>query len=80
MAGNFNMTNVDELFDILVPRPAAPKEKVDTVTVMEKIGHFWTRRYRAVQKYKGNLPAGNFGNHRKRNRPAERVETGVQGF
>jgi amidophosphoribosyltransferase len=40
MAGNFNMTNVDELFDILVGLGQHPKEKVDTVTVMEKIGHF----------------------------------------
>ncbi|HQQ83932.1 MAG TPA: amidophosphoribosyltransferase, partial [Cyclobacteriaceae bacterium] len=35
-----NMTNVDELFDILVNLGQHPKEKVDTVTVMEKIGHF----------------------------------------
>ncbi len=40
VAGNFNMTNVDELFDILVDLGQHPKEKVDTVTVMEKIGHF----------------------------------------
>jgi len=40
MAGNFNMTNVDELFNILVELGQHPKEKVDTVTVMEKIGHF----------------------------------------
>ncbi|GAA4833384.1 amidophosphoribosyltransferase [Algivirga pacifica] len=40
MAGNFNMTNVDELFDRLVELGQHPKEKVDTVTVMEKIGHF----------------------------------------
>ncbi len=40
MAGNFNLTNVDELFNILVDLGQHPKEKVDTVTVMEKIGHF----------------------------------------
>ncbi len=40
MAGNFNMTNVDDLFNILVGLGQHPKEKVDTVTVMEKIGHF----------------------------------------
>lgn len=40
VAGNFNMTNVDELFDNLVKLGQHPKEKVDTVTVMEKIGHF----------------------------------------
>ena len=40
MAGNFNMTNVDELFDLLLKLGQHPKEKTDTVTVMEKIGHF----------------------------------------
>jgi amidophosphoribosyltransferase len=40
VAGNFNMTNVDELFDKLISLGQHPKEKVDTVTVMEKIGHF----------------------------------------
>ncbi|WP_053405294.1 amidophosphoribosyltransferase [Persicobacter sp. CCB-QB2] len=40
VAGNFNMTNVDELFDRLVSLGQYPKEKIDTVTVMEKIGHF----------------------------------------
>ncbi len=40
LAGNFNMTNVDELFDLLVRLGQHPKEKVDTVTVLEKIGHF----------------------------------------
>ncbi|MBP6054714.1 MAG: amidophosphoribosyltransferase [Cytophagaceae bacterium] len=40
MAGNFNMTNVDDLFEKLVSLGQHPKEKVDTVTVMEKIGHF----------------------------------------
>jgi amidophosphoribosyltransferase len=40
MAGNFNMTNVDELFNVLVDLGQHPKDKVDTVTVMEKIGHF----------------------------------------
>lgn len=40
LAGNFNMTNVDELFDELVDLGQYPKEKSDTVTVLEKIGHF----------------------------------------
>jgi amidophosphoribosyltransferase len=40
LAGNFNLTNVDELFDILVSIGQHPKEKVDTVTVLEKMGHF----------------------------------------
>jgi amidophosphoribosyltransferase len=40
VAGNFNMTNVNELFQNLVELGQHPKEKADTVTVMEKIGHF----------------------------------------
>ena len=40
VAGNFNLTNVDELFEGLVELGQHPKEKSDTVTVMEKIGHF----------------------------------------
>ena len=40
LAGNFNLTNVNELFDNLVDLGQHPKEKADTVTVMEKIGHF----------------------------------------
>ena len=40
VAGNFNLTNVDELFDELVTLGQYPKEKSDTVTVLEKIGHF----------------------------------------
>lgn len=40
VAGNFNMTNVNELFDNLVQLGQHPKEMADTVTVMEKIGHF----------------------------------------
>ncbi|MBT8325394.1 MAG: amidophosphoribosyltransferase [Winogradskyella sp.] len=40
VAGNFNMTNVNELFDNLVQIGQHPKEKADTITIMEKIGHF----------------------------------------
>jgi amidophosphoribosyltransferase len=40
VAGNFNLTNVDELFDVLLEVGQHPKEKSDTVTVLEKIGHF----------------------------------------
>jgi amidophosphoribosyltransferase len=40
LAGNFNMTNVDELFNQLVEIGQHPKEKADTVTILEKIGHF----------------------------------------
>jgi amidophosphoribosyltransferase len=40
VAGNFNLTNVDELFSVLIKIGQHPKEKSDTVTVLEKIGHF----------------------------------------
>ncbi len=40
LAGNFNLTNVDELFDSLLAIGQHPKEKSDTVTILEKIGHF----------------------------------------
>ena len=40
LAGNFNLTNVDELFDILVNIGQHPKQKSDTVTILEKIGHY----------------------------------------
>ncbi|MBN8701477.1 MAG: amidophosphoribosyltransferase [Bacteroidetes bacterium] len=40
VAGNFNLTNVDELFQQLIDLGQHPREKADTITVMEKIGHF----------------------------------------
>ncbi len=40
LAGNFNMTNMDELFAELISFGQHPKEKSDTVTILEKIGHF----------------------------------------
>jgi amidophosphoribosyltransferase len=56
LAGNFNMTNVDELFDKLVELGQHPKEMVDTVTVMEKIGHFLDEEnQRIFDKYR-DLP------------------------
>ncbi len=53
VAGNFNLTNVDELFEQLVDLGQHPKEKTDTVTVMEKIGHFLDEENeRLFQKFK----------------------------
>ncbi len=40
LAGNFNMTNVSELFESLIELGQHPKEMADTVTILEKIGHF----------------------------------------
>ncbi len=47
IAGNFNMTNVSELFNNLVDLGQHPKDKSDTITMMENIGHFL---YAAVAK------------------------------
>lgn len=53
MAGNFNMTNNEELFSKLVQLGQHPKEKTDTVTVMEKVGHFLDEEnQRIFDKYK----------------------------
>ncbi len=55
LAGNFNMTNVEELFDILVNIGQHPREKSDTVTVLEKIGHFLDEENeRLFKEYKQN--------------------------
>ena len=40
LAGNFNLTNVDELFNLLVNLGQHPKGYTDTVTILEKVGHF----------------------------------------
>lgn len=40
LAGNFNMTNVDELFEKLIDLGQYPVETSDTITILEKIGHF----------------------------------------
>ena len=53
LAGNFNMTNVDELFNDLIDLGQHPKEKADTVTILEKIGHFLDEEnQRVFKKYK----------------------------
>ncbi len=50
IAGNFNMTNTTELFDNLIKLGMHPKEKADTITVMEKIGHFLDDAVRKLYK------------------------------
>ncbi|MFN4761943.1 amidophosphoribosyltransferase [Gillisia sp. Q332] len=50
VAGNFNMTNVSQLFNNLVELGQHPKERADTVTVMEKIGHFLDDAVRKLYK------------------------------
>ena len=61
LAGNFNMTNVDELFQHLVELGQHPSERADTVTVLERIGHFLDEEvqrlfdeYRNAADRKGN--------------------------
>lgn len=55
-AGNFNLTNVDELFSKLVELGQHPKDKMDTVLVMEKIGHFLDEEnFKFLEKYKNTL-------------------------
>ncbi|HDS07682.1 MAG TPA: amidophosphoribosyltransferase, partial [Bacteroides sp.] len=53
IAGNFNLTNVDELFRILVDLGQYPKEYSDTVTMLEKVGHFLdTENQRLFDQFK----------------------------
>ncbi|MCK5765188.1 MAG: amidophosphoribosyltransferase, partial [Bacteroidales bacterium] len=53
LAGNFNMTNVDELFNLLIDRGQYPVETSDTVTIMEKIGYFLDQENdKLYQQYK----------------------------
>lgn len=54
IAGNFNLTNTDELFQQLILLGQHPKEKADTITVLEKIGHFLDlENQRLFDKYHG---------------------------
>jgi len=48
MAGNFNLTNVDELFDGLVNLGQHPKDYSDTVTILENVGHFLDEENQAL--------------------------------
>lgn len=50
LAGNFNMTNVKELFQNLIDLGQHPKEYTDTITIMEKIGHFLDDSVRKIYK------------------------------
>ena len=50
LAGNFNMTNVEELFNNLIELGQHPKEYSDTITIMEKIGHYLDDSVRKMYK------------------------------
>ena len=55
LAGNFNMTNVEELLRQLIDLGQHPKERSDTVTILEKIGHFIDEENtRLYNKYKND--------------------------
>jgi len=48
LAGNFNLTNVDELFNILINLGQHPKDYSDTVTILENVGHFLDEENQAL--------------------------------
>lgn len=53
LAGNFNLTNTDELFDVLIDLGQHPKAYTDTVTALEKVGHFLDEENQLLfRKYK----------------------------
>jgi len=53
LAGNFNLTNTDELFDVLIELGQHPKAYTDTVTALEKVGHFLDEENQLLfKKYK----------------------------
>lgn len=56
LAGNFNITNVNDLFDQLVGLGQHPNEKADTILMLEKIGHFLDEEVHEIyHRYKGNM-------------------------
>lgn len=60
LAGNFNMTNNDELFGQLIELGQHPKDDSDTVTVLEKIGHFLDSE---IQRLFDGYKAAGYPNH-----------------
>ena len=73
MAGNFNMTNVKELFDNLIQLGQHPKDYTDTITIMEKIGHFLDD---AVSKIYKDLKKEGYNKHQASPLIAERLKIG----
>lgn len=75
LAGNFNMTNVDELFNRLVDLGQFPVQTSDTITILEKIGHFLDQdNERLYLKYK------NEGNTKKDITPLIATSIDVAGI
>ena len=73
MAGNFNMTNVKELFSNLIELGQHPKEYTDTITIMEKIGHFLDD---AVSKIYKDLKKEGYNKRDASPQIAERLKVG----
>ncbi|WP_298531868.1 amidophosphoribosyltransferase [uncultured Algibacter sp.] len=73
MAGNFNMTNVKELFGNLIELGQHPKEYTDTITIMEKIGHFLDD---AVSKIYKDLKKEGYNKREASPQIAERLKVG----
>ncbi|WP_158846687.1 amidophosphoribosyltransferase [Algibacter sp. L1A34] len=73
MAGNFNMTNVKELFNSLIELGQHPKEYTDTITIMEKIGHFLDD---AVSKIYRDLKKEGYNKQQASPLIAERLKVG----
>ncbi|MGB6268690.1 MAG: amidophosphoribosyltransferase [Olleya sp.] len=71
LAGNFNMTNVKELFKNLLALGQHPKEYTDTITIMEKIGHFLDD---AVSKIYRDLKKEGYDKHECSPLIAERIK------
>ena len=60
LAGNFNLTNTEELFDVLVNLGQHPKAYTDTITALEKVGHFLDEENQLLfKKYKNEGAANN---------------------
>jgi len=60
LAGNFNLTNTEELFDVLVDLGQHPKAYTDTVTALEKVGHFLDEENQLLfRRYKNEGAANN---------------------
>ena len=70
LAGNFNMTNVDLLFQQLVDLGQHPKEKADTVTILERIGHFLDEENEEIYK---ELKREGFGKAESSQRIAKKI-------
>ncbi|HQS52115.1 MAG TPA: amidophosphoribosyltransferase [Daejeonella sp.] len=71
VSGNFNMTNVDELLEQLFELGQHPKERTDTVAVLEKIGHFLdTENQELFDKYKNE----GFSNEQISHQIAEHID------